>query len=184
MLHIGNPAYANRNGILTRLLASFPLLCTTSSNVLCSKFGGEMLWIFKIATWTHNRCTKINKSPTGVRASSFEIWTANLAITYPRQPNKLTELHLQRFKLEILLSQLPCGRPYKTWYSDEDISDLGKRILNFIFERKHQNPLDIQKQCICKLGKTKWAETLYLVFIDFQSCISSSFESYFPSQGM
>ena len=41
-----------------------------------------MLWIFKTARWTHNRCTKINKSPTvssGVGASSFEIWTANLA---------------------------------------------------------------------------------------------------------
>ena len=41
-----------------------------------------MLWIFKVARWTHGRCTKINKSPTicnGVRASSFEIWTANLA---------------------------------------------------------------------------------------------------------
>ena len=31
---------------------------------------------------THDRCTKISKSPTvssGIRASSFEIWTANLA---------------------------------------------------------------------------------------------------------
>ena len=69
-----------------RLIASFPLLFTTSSDVLCSKFGGvwETLWIFKVARWTHNRCTKINKSLTvtvsnGIRASSFEIWTANLA---------------------------------------------------------------------------------------------------------
>ena len=41
-----------------------------------------MLWIFKVARWTHDRCMKINKSPTvskGIRASSFEIWTANLA---------------------------------------------------------------------------------------------------------
>ena len=56
----------------------------TSGNVLCSKFVGvwNMLWIFKVARWTRNRCTKINKSPTvsnGVRALSFENWTANLA---------------------------------------------------------------------------------------------------------
>ena len=39
-LHTGIPAYTNRNRILARLVASFPLLFTTSSNVLCSKFGG------------------------------------------------------------------------------------------------------------------------------------------------
>ena len=33
-------AYANRDGILTRLVASFPLLFITSDDVLCSKFGG------------------------------------------------------------------------------------------------------------------------------------------------
>ena len=43
-----------------------------------------MLWIFKVARWTRDRCMKINKSPTvsnGVRASSFEIWTANLDLS-------------------------------------------------------------------------------------------------------
>ena len=67
-----------------RLAALFLLLFTTSGDVLCSKFGWvwETLWIFKVARWTRDRCTKINTSPTvssGVRASSFEIWTANLA---------------------------------------------------------------------------------------------------------
>ena len=67
-----------------RLVASFPLLFTTSGDVFCSKFGKvwETLWIFKVAKWTRNRWPKINKSPTvsnGVGASSFEIWTANLA---------------------------------------------------------------------------------------------------------
>ena len=41
-----------------------------------------MLRIFKFVRWTHDRCMKINKSPTvsnGVRASSFDILTANLA---------------------------------------------------------------------------------------------------------
>ena len=67
-----------------RLVALFPLLFTTSSDVLCLNFGGvwETLWIFKGARWTHYRCTKINKSPTVssvIRASSFDIWTAKLA---------------------------------------------------------------------------------------------------------
>ena len=63
----------------------YPLLFATSGNVLCSKFSQvwETLWTFKVVGQTHNRCTKIKyKSPTisnGVGASSFEIWTANLA---------------------------------------------------------------------------------------------------------
>ena len=84
MIHTSILAYANRNRILTRLVASFPLLFTTSGNVFCSKISGvwETLWIFKVARWTHDRCTKINKTSTvsnGIGASSFEIWTANLA---------------------------------------------------------------------------------------------------------
>ena len=72
------------NCITGLLVALVPLLCTTSSNVLCLKFGGvlETLWIFKVARWTHDGCTKINKIATvsnGIGASSFEIWTANLA---------------------------------------------------------------------------------------------------------
>ena len=35
ILHSGNPAYANRIGILARLVALFSLLCTTSSDILC-----------------------------------------------------------------------------------------------------------------------------------------------------
>ena len=48
------------------LVSANVLLYATSGDVLCSKFGGvwEMLWIFKVARWTHNWCTKINKSPT------------------------------------------------------------------------------------------------------------------------
>ena len=66
------------------LVASFPLLITTSSDVVCLKFVKvwETLWIFKVARWTCDRWPKINKSPTvssGVGASSFEIWNANLA---------------------------------------------------------------------------------------------------------
>ena len=84
MLHTSTSSYANRNGILTRLVASFPLLFTTSSDVICSKFSEvwETLWIFKVQRWARDRWPKINKSPTfsnGIGASSFDIWTANLA---------------------------------------------------------------------------------------------------------
>ena len=64
MLHIGTPVYANRNRILIRPVDLFPVLCTTSSNVFCLKLSGiwEREWIFKVVIWTHDRCTKINKT--------------------------------------------------------------------------------------------------------------------------
>ena len=69
-----------------RFVASFPPLFTTSGNVFCLKISGvwELLWVFKVVRWTHDRCMKINKSPTvsnGIGALSFEIWTANLALS-------------------------------------------------------------------------------------------------------
>ena len=105
MLHTGIPSFANRNVILMRLVASFPLLFTISGDVLCLKFGGvwEMLWIFKVARWTHDWCTKINKSPTvssSVRSSSFDILSAKLAWFHSLG----TQTNPRRFKLEILLS--------------------------------------------------------------------------------
>ena len=42
----------------------------------------------------------------------LQIWLRRLV--YPGHPNKLTDLHLWRFKLEILLSWLPCRHPNKT----------------------------------------------------------------------
>ena len=157
MLHTGIPAYANRNEILTRLVASFPLLFITSSNILCSKFSGvwEKLWIFKVARWTHDRCTKINKSPTvssGVGASSFEIWTANLAqlVTVGILTNSWSFIFGD--SNWAFCSQLPCRHP-KTWHSDADSSDLGFFFNAFIWLKKNQNLLDIQEQCIRKPGK-------------------------------
>ena len=58
------PSLTNRNGIITRIVALFLLSCTTSDNVLCSRFVGEVLWIFKVARWTRYRCRKMDKSPT------------------------------------------------------------------------------------------------------------------------
>ena len=123
----GIPAYANSNGILTRLVTSFLLLFTTSSDVLCSKFSGvsEMLWIFKVVRWTHDRCTKINKTPpvsNGIGASSFRIWIVNLAqlLTLGTLTNSQTfifgDSNWKR------CSWLPSRNP-KTWYLDADICD-------------------------------------------------------------
>ena len=101
----------------SRLVALFQLLFTTSSDVLRLKFGGvwEMLWIFKVARWTQDRCTKISKKPYCWQwHQSFILWDFNCkygSAAYRWQPNKLMKLHLWRFKLEILQSRLPhrCG---------------------------------------------------------------------------
>ena len=59
------------------------------------------------------------------------------------------ELHLWRFKLEILQSRLPRRHP-KTQHSDANISDLGFILVLLLFlSEKNQNLLAIQEQCIC-----------------------------------
>ena len=136
MLHTGIPAYANRHRILVRLVASFLLLFTTSGNVLCLKFGGiwETPWIFKIRRWTHDRCMKINKSPTvtnGVGTSSFEIWTANLAqlLTLGNLTNfGASSVDIQTGNLQSLLH---CRHP-KTWHFW-----FGTFLMLYIFEWKN-----------------------------------------------
>ena len=70
-------------------------------------------------------------------------------------PNKLTELHLWRFKLEMLKSDTPVGtqkpdiqmQTFLTW-------DYYFVMLLFLSE-KYQNLFDIQEHCICKLGKIR-----------------------------
>ena len=195
MLHMCISAYASGNGILVRLIALFPLLFTTSGDVLCSKFGEvwETLWIFKVARWTRNRWPKINKSPTisnGVGASSFEIWTANMAqlftvgtltnsqsfifgdsnwkfckVGYPVGPQNLT---------------FRCGH---FWLLGE------KKIMLLVFSRKQQHLLDIQEHCICKLGKVRsglkilcWCVLFIYWFLKLYTGII--WHSYFPSQGI
>ena len=110
----------------------------------------ETLWIFKVARWTHNRWPKINKSPTvsnGLGASSFEIWTANLAVAYRGHPNKLVELRLWRFKL--YAPKNPTFRCGHFW--------LGISFFNaLIFLWKKSKPVGyIQEHCIGKLGKIR-----------------------------
>ena len=155
-----------------RLVVSFLLLFTTSGDVVCSKFGEvwETLWIFKVVRWTCDRWPKINKSPTvsnGIGVSSFEIWTANFgSVTYCGHPNKLTELHLWRFKLEILQSWLP-RRPPKTWQSDADISDFGFLFFNaFIFLWKKIKTCWIYNNTVfANWGKYEVSWNFCLVFI-------------------
>ena len=98
----GIPAYANRNRILVRLTALFPLLCTTSCNVL---FGGiwEMLWIFKVARWKHDRSTKINKSPNvsnGVRKSPHSVCTIYKYRKYAGKTIKVLSCNASKSNLE------------------------------------------------------------------------------------
>ena len=114
-----------------------------------------MLWIFKVARWTCDRWPKINKSRTvtllamvlELHPLRFELEIGSVA--YHGHSNKLMELHLWRFKLEILQSQLPRRHPKsKTQDSDANISDLGILFshASFIFEwkKKRKKPsLDI-----------------------------------------
>ena len=167
-----------------RLPTSFPLLFTTSGEVFCLKFGGvsEMLWIFKVARWTHERCMKINKCPTvsnGFVALSFEIWTATWAHLFTMG----TLTNSWSLELETLQSWLPCRHP-KTWQSDAKISDLENFfffMLSFLSE-KQQHLLDIQEHCICKLGRI-WSELKLLsgVYYRFLKLYTgNNWQSYFP----
>ena len=137
MIQTSISAYANRNGILTRLEASFPLLFTTSDDVLHSKFGEvwEMLWIFKVARWTRDRCTKINTSPTvsnGVGASSIKIWTANLAQSLTMGTLTNSQSFIFGNSNWKFCSQLPCRHP-DTSHWDGVISDLGLFFFKLCF---------------------------------------------------
>ena len=143
---------------------------------------------FKVVWWTRDRWPKINKSPTvsnGVGASSFEIWIANLAQSLTVGTLTNSQLHLWRFKLEILQIWLPCRHP-KTWHSDVDISDLGFFFNAFIFESKNKNLLDIQEHCIRKLGKLQSELHLligvYYWFLKLYTQII--WHSYFPLHGI
>ena len=166
MLHTSISAYANRNGILARLVALFPLLFTTSGDVFCSKFGGvwEALWIFKFVRWTHNRCTKINKGPTvsnGVGALSFEIWTANLALSLTMG----TLTNSQSFIFgDSNWKFCKVGYPVGTQKPDIQMWtflawDFKKKKNAFIFEWKNPNLLDIQEHYSQAGESTKRAET-------------------------
>ena len=95
-------------------------------------------FIFLRKKWTRDRWPKINKSPTvsnGIGASSFEIWTANLA-------QSLTVGTLTNSRSFIFgdsnwkfCSWLP-RRPPKTRHSDAVTFDLGFFFLCFYFSVK------------------------------------------------
>ena len=122
---------------------------------------------------------------------TFLIWDLNCkfgSIAYRGHPNKLMELHLWRFKLEILQSRLPRRHP-KIWHWDADISDLCFIFLFFMLlflSEKNQNLLDIQEHCICKLGEILSELILlfgvYYWFLKLYTRII--WHSYFPSHGI
>ena len=171
-----------------RLVSLFPLLFTTSGDVLCLKFGGvwETLWIFKVATWTRNRCTKINTSPTvsnGVRASSFEIWTANLAQSLTLG----TLTNSQNFMLRVSNWKF-CKVSYPVGIPKPDIQMWTFLTWDFFSfcVKNTQNLLDIQEHCIHKLGKI-WSEPkcLFGVYHRFLKLYTRIiWHSYFPSHGI
>ena len=164
-----------------RLVALLLLLFTTSGNVLCLKFDGvwETLWIFlSFALVTQNMHENKQKPycysvSNGVRASSFESLSGH--------PNKLTELHLWKFKLEILQSQFPCRHP-NTSHSDGVISDLGL-FLCFYFWVKKSKPVGYTRKMYSQTRKiTKWAEffiwCLLLIFkVVYQDNLSATVTS-------
>ena len=107
-----------------------------------------------------------NQSATvsnGVGASSFEIWTANLAqlLTVGTLTNSWSFIFGDsNWKF---CSQLPHRHP-KTWHSDADISDLGYIyffMLLFLNEKKTK-PAGYTWTLYSQTRKnTKWAETLF-----------------------
>ena len=196
MLHTSIWAYANRNGIFVRLVASFPLLFTTSGNVICSKFSEvwETLWIIKVARWNFikvDRWPKINKSPTvsnGLGPSSFEIWTANLA-------QSLTVDTLTNSQSFIFgdLNWKFCKVSYHTGPQKPDIQmrtfmtwDFFIFYALFFSENKTKKLSDIQEHCICKLGKIRSKlKLLFGVYYWFLKLYTGIiWHSYFPSEGI
>ena len=87
--------------------------------------------------------------------------------------------------MEILLSRLPCVYPNTTWLLDEDISDFGV-VFNAFRVKKNPNLLDIQEQCIYKLGKIQSElKRLFDVFYWFLKLSTRIiWHSYFPLHGI
>ena len=150
----------------------------------------ERLWIFKVVRWTCDRWPKINKSPTvsnGVGASSFEIWTANLAQSLTvgtltdSQSFIFGDSNWKFCKVSYPIGpQNPIFRCEHFWLGDSFF------FYAFIFLWKNQNLLDIQEHCIRKLGKIrselKLLFVVYYWFLKFYTEII--WHSYFPSQGI
>ena len=172
-----------------RLEALFLLLSITSSDVLCLKLvefvgccefsrlqNGHMK--MKRDAWKY---TKALLLAMVLKLHSLRFEHKFRPVAYHGHPNKLTELRLWKFKLEILPSQLPCRYP-KTWHSNVDISDFGDNCFySFIFWLKNKIKIKTfwlwswQKQCIHKVGKIqselKLSFGVYYWFLKFYSGI-------------
>ena len=138
---------------------------------------------FSVMRWTHGSCMKINKSPTvsnGVGASSFEIWTANLAQSLTM--GTLTNSKSFIFGDSNLKVIYPVGIQMQTFLT----LDILKKIMLLFFSDKNYNLLDIQAHCIHKLGKIQSElKLLFGVYYWFWKLYTGTiWHSYFPSHGI
>ena len=147
-----------------------------------------MLWIFKVARWTHDRRTEINESPTvsnGVGASSFEIWTANSALSL--STGTLTNSRSFIFgdsNWKFCKVGYPVGnqkpdiqmQTFLTW----------DFFLLLFWSEKNKSLLDIQEHCIRKVRKIRSElKSLFGVYYWFLKLYTRSpWHSYFPSHGI
>ena len=130
---------------------------------------------FKVARWTHDRWPKINKSlsvSNGVGASSFEIWTANLA--QPLTMGTLTNSRSFIFgdsNWKFCKVGYPVG-PHKPDFQMRTFltSDFFFFFMLLFFSQKKKKKLVGYTRTLYSLTgkKTKWAETfvwcLLLIF--------------------
>ena len=123
---------------------------------------------------THDRCTKIIKSPTvsnGIGASSFEIWTPSLA-----QLLTLGTLTNSRSFIFGDSNWKFCqvGYPVGTLKPDIQMWTFlisSSFLMLLFFSDKNQNLLNIQEQCVCKLGKIQCIRRLGKTQSELKLCL-------------
>ena len=135
---------------------------------------------------------EINKRPTvsnGIRALSFEIWTANLAqsLTLGTLTNSLSFISGDS---NWKFCQVGFCRHLKskTWHSNADISDLGYFFFNaFIIEWKKSKPVGYTRTMYSQTGKNTVLNELKLLFDVYYWFLKLYtgiiWHSYFPPHG-
>ena len=133
-----------------------------------------MMWIFKVVRWSHDRCTKINKSHSvsngiRLRASSFEIWTANLAqsLTVGTLTNSWSSIFGDS-NWNFCKVGYPVGTPKPGTQMQTFLTSKQNIMLLFLSEKKSK-PVGYTRTLYSHTGKNiKWAETfvwcLLLIF--------------------
>ena len=132
-----------------------------------------MLWIFKVVRWTYDRSMKINKSPavsSGVGASSFESWTANLAqsLTVGTLTNSWSFIFGDS-NWKFCNVSYPIGPQNLTFRCGHFWLGISFFYAFYFFLRKKSKPVGYTRTLYSQTGgNTKWAETfvwcLLLIF--------------------